>query len=70
LIAAVIKIIQSNDRWVIQEQFVNFLDISGFKRKYPNIYRRRLENDEVKHLYELKENVKKIFLLIHAKLKA
>jgi len=46
--------LKSGDRWVIQEQFVQFLDISGFKRKYPKIYRRRLETEEVKHLYELK----------------
>lgn len=26
----------------------------GFKRKYPKIFRRRLETEEVKYLYELK----------------
>ena len=37
----------SNERWVIQEQFVLFLDISGFKRKYPKINRRQLHYEEV-----------------------
>ena len=37
----------SNDRWVIQEQFVLFLDVSGFKRKYPKISRRQLHYEEV-----------------------
>lgn len=46
--------LRSGDRWVIQEQFVKFLDIMGFKRKYPKIFRRRLETEEVKYLYELK----------------
>ena len=41
---------------MIQEQFVQYLDVSGFKRKYPKIERRKLEGDEIKYLYELKES--------------
>ena len=44
--------VQSGDRWVIQEQFCNFIDISGFKRKYPKIQRRNLDIEEVKFLYD------------------
>lgn len=43
---------KSGDRWVIQEQFCEFLDISGFKRKYPKIQRRNLDIEEVKFLYD------------------
>jgi len=43
---------KSGDRWVIQEQFCNFIDISGFKRKYPKIQRRNLDIEEVKFLYD------------------
>jgi len=45
--------LSSSERWVIQEQFVLFLDVSGFKRKYPKINRRQLHYEEVKHLYDL-----------------
>ena len=56
------KNVQSGERWVIQEQFVQYLDVSGFKRKYPKIERRKLEGDEIKYLYELKESFFRIYI--------
>merc|ERR1712062_337896 len=45
---------KSGDKWVIQEQFCLFLDISGFKRKYSKVTRRQLEHEEVRYLYDLR----------------
>jgi hypothetical protein len=38
---------KSGEKWVIQEQFCLFLDISGFKRKYPKVMRRNLDHEGI-----------------------
>ena len=50
--------VQSGNKYVLTEQLLAFLDFSGnFKRKFPAVPTRKLEQAEIKHLFALEVSV-------------
>ncbi|KAK0413520.1 hypothetical protein QR680_006851 [Steinernema hermaphroditum] len=51
---------RSGDRYFLQEQIAELLDVKSFKRKYPSMYRRNVEPDErefLENTHKLKSNL-------------